>query len=266
MNNMSVMKPVSDVLSGVGNVLSGVGNVASGTYQMAKEVSGPLGLAASVTFITAKELTLSNPIRKAYEVKESIGEKLYKGVEFATGINNLKDAWNVKKTRDDIELDDDGKKIIVERKVGIWGRLREAGGHLANIPVKGAAWAGLGHGLMCKGAAALGLPGQCNGALSALTTSAVDTVYGLGKFGLELAGDIAKTTAPYIIQAGKEVINNPIPVAGGLFVMNALWSAKNDFEAIDESKDTTEKVMNAAFGLGKLGIAALTTMKLVAYI
>lgn len=179
---------------------------------------------ASVTLTTAKQVFLSNYLEKSSEAMESAAIKLYKFGEFASGVNNFKDAYK-----------------NMSKEAPFLDRARKAAGNAALAPLKWATYVGV---------------------------ASNETLYSIATTGLKLGWGattaIINTTSPYITAAAKELINNPVPVIGTVFIGNMALSLKKDLDAISNTDSMAAKITKAGFVAGKAALIGATTMALVA--
>jgi hypothetical protein len=256
---MSVSLPSrSEMLSVITTPISNaVKASASATYNVAKE-------SAYVTYGVTEHFVVGDLLAEGQAMKASAVNKLVNFGKWFTGYNNFEDAYkSTEKKRKEVVQDDDGKDIIKERKLSLWERGTNAASNVVIAPVKWLGLAALGHGAYCKIGSALGVVSQCNGQLAALNENLFNIVAGSVQFTAQAAMLAAKTSLPYIKLAAEEFIKDPIVPIGIVFIGNAVLSAKKDFDAIDKSKNSTEKIVNTAFAFGKVVVAGVATAALI---
>lgn len=198
---------------------------------------------ASTTLSASKEVFLSGYIDTAYDAKDYAVDKLYKLGEFATGINNLKDAYDSMANNERIvKINDNGKLKTEIETVPFLQRAREATGNAIIAPVKWATWFGV----------------ATNDTMYNMATGALN-------LGYSTAVMVAKTATPYVSAIAGEMVKNPVPVAGTVFMGNMLLSAKKNLDKASESESTAEKVVNYGKALGKGALIGATAFGLVSF-
>lgn len=256
---MSVSLPSrSEMLSVITTPIKNVViDAGTATLHLAKD-------AGSVSFKVAKVAVLGNYIEQSQALKDSAVNKLWNFGKFVTGYNNFEDAYSsTEKKRLEVAQDNDGKNIVKERKASLFERGSDAASNAVIAPIKWLGLAALGHGAWCKVGSALGVVSQCNGQLAQLNENLFNIVAGTVQYAGQAALLAAKASTPFIKTAAEQFIKDPILPIGVAFIGNAVLSAKKDFDAIDKSKTSTEKIVNAAFGLGKVAAAGVATIALL---
>lgn len=240
--------------------------------EMLSVITTPIGNAVkdtlSVTYNVTKDIVIptvaGNYIEQGQALKDSAVNKLWNFGKFVTGYNNFEDAYNrTEKKRLEVVQDNDGKNIIKERKASLWERGTDAASNAVIAPVKWLGLAALGHGAYCKIGSALGIVSQCNGQMAQLNENLFNIVAGTVQYAGQTALLAAKTSIPFIKTAAQEFSKDKVLPIGVAFVGNAVLSAKKDFDAIDKSATSTEKIFNAGLGLVKVAVAGAATIALL---